>query len=88
MANALGAIVLRRAKPHRTDPIERLKCEIRRRTDVIGISPNEAAITRLIGAILLAHSDEWATQRVRYMTLEAISKVNNNPTASRPAVPG
>ena len=57
-----------RAKIHSTNPIERLNGEINRRTDVVGISPNEGAITRLIGAILLEQCDEWATQRARYMT--------------------
>jgi len=44
---------------------------------VVGIFPNEAAVVRLIGAILLEQSDKWATQRSRYMTLEAISAVND-----------
>ena len=48
-----------RAKLHSTNPIERLNGEIKRRTNVVGILPNEAAITRLIGAILLKQSDEW-----------------------------
>ncbi len=75
-----------RAKIHSTNPIERLNGEIKRRTDVVGIFPNEAAITRLIGAILLEQSDEWATQRARYMTLETISSISDNPTVSLPAV--
>ena len=75
-----------RAKLHSTNPIERLNGEIKRRTDVVGIFPNEAAITRLIGAILLEQSDEWATQRARYMTLETISAISDTAPVSLPAV--
>ncbi|MET4279543.1 hypothetical protein ABIB68_007882 [Bradyrhizobium sp. F1.2.2] len=53
-----------------TNPIERLNGEIKRRTEMVGIFPNEDAIVRLIGAILLEQNDEWAVQRARYMTLE------------------
>ena len=74
-----------RAKLHSTNPIERLNGEIKRRTDVVGIFPNEAAITRLVGALLLEQSDEWATQRSRYMTLETIGAVSNTPSVSLPA---
>nr|CCD31951.1 Transposase, mutator type [Methylocystis sp. SC2] len=58
-----------RVKLHSTNPIERLNGEIKRRTEVVDIFPNEAAITRLVGAILLEQNDEWAVQRSRYMTL-------------------
>jgi transposase-like protein len=75
-----------RAKLHSTNPIERLNGEIKRRTDVVGIFPNEAAITRLVGAILLEQSDEWATQRARYMTLETISAISDTAPVSLPAV--
>ena len=61
-----------RAKLHSTNPIERLNGEIKRRTDVVGIFPNDAAITRLVGALLPEHNDEWAVQRARYMTLETM----------------
>jgi transposase-like protein len=74
-----------RAKIHSTKPIERLNGEVKRRTDVLGIFPNEAAITRLAGAILLEQSNEWATQRARYMTLETIA-LSDNPAVSLPAV--
>jgi transposase-like protein len=76
-----------RTKLHSTNPIERLNGEIKRRTDVVGIFPNEAAVVRLVGAILLEQSDEWATQRARYMTLETISAVSDTAPVSLSAVP-
>jgi transposase-like protein len=75
-----------RTKLHSTNPIERLNGEIKRRTEVIGIFPNEAAITRLVGAILLEQNDEWAVQRARYMTLETIAPLSDDPIAGLPAV--
>ena len=77
-----------RAKFHSTNPIERLNGEIKRRTDVVGIFPNEAAISRLIGAILLEHSDKRAIQRARYMTLETIGSLSDNPIVTTQAVAG
>jgi putative transposase len=75
-----------RAKLHSTNPIERLNGEIKRRTEVVGIFPNEAAIVRLVGAILLEQNDEWAVQRARYMTLETIAPLSNDPIVGLPAV--
>ena len=77
-----------RAKLHSTNPLERLNGEIKRRTEVIGIFPNEAAITRLIGAILLEQNDEWAVQRSRYMTLESVAQLGDDPTVSLPQLAG
>ena len=74
-----------RTKIHSTNPLERLNGEIKRRTDVVGIFPNEAAIYRLVGALLLEQNDEWALQR-RYMTLETLAEVGVNPTVSLSAV--
>ncbi len=59
-------------KLHSTNPIERLNKEVKRRADVVGIFPNEASITRLVGAILLEQNDEWQLQH-RYMTLETMA---------------
>jgi putative transposase len=71
-----------RTKLHSTNPIERLNGEIKRRTEVVGIFPNEAAITRLVGALLLEQNDEWAVQRSRYMTLESITRTGDDAAVS------
>jgi putative transposase len=74
-----------RAKIHSTNPLERVNGEIKRRTEVVGIFPNEAAITRLVGAIMLEQNDEWAVQRARYMTLETIAPLRDDLTLMLPA---
>jgi Transposase, Mutator family len=69
-----------------TNGLERLNGEIKRRTDVVGIFPNDDAIVRLVGAILLEQNDEWAVQRARYMTLETMAALNDDPVVGLPAM--
>ena len=64
-------------KLHSTNPLERLNKEVKRRADVVGIFPNEASITRLVGAILLEQNDEWQLQH-RYMTLETMTTLGED----------
>ena len=61
---------------HSTNPLERLNAEIKRRTNVVGIFPNDRAVTRLVGALLLEQSDEWTLQR-RYMQLEGLQSLSD-----------
>jgi putative transposase len=70
-----------RAKIHSINPLERLNGEIKRRTDVVGIFPNEDVITRPVGALLLEENDEWAV-----LTLETIAPLSDDPIIKLPAV--
>lgn len=70
---------------HSTNPLERLNAEIKRRTNVVGIFPNDRAITRLVGAMLLEQSDEWTLQR-RYMQLEGLQTLSDTAPTRLPAV--
>ena len=73
-------------KIHSTNGLERLNGEIKRRTQVVGIFPNDEAIVRLVGAILLEQNDEWTVQRARYMTLETIAVLSHDATVGLPTM--
>ena len=73
-------------KIYSTNGLERLNGEVKRRTEVVGIFPNEDAVKRLVGAILLEQNDEWAVQRSRFMTLESLATLSDDPIVSLPAV--
>ena len=79
----MGFLAQHRAKIH---SIERLNGKIKRRSNVVGIFPNEDAVTRLIGALLLQQNDEWAAQGARYLMLETIAPVGDDLAISLPSL--
>ena len=68
-----------------TNPLERLNKEIKRRADVVGIFPNDEAVIRLVGALMLEQSDEWAVSR-RYFSLESLASLADTASPKLPAV--
>jgi len=74
-----------RLQIHSTNPLERLNAEVKRRTNVVGIFPNERAIIRLVGAMMIEQNDEWSLQR-RYMQLEGLQSLCESQSARLSAV--
>ena len=64
-----------------TNPLERVNGEIKRRADVAGIFPNEAAILRLVGAVLMETHDEWQITERRYFSEGSMAAINPAPPA-------
>lgn len=75
-----------RVKIHSTNVLERLNGEVKRRADVVGIFPNDKSIMRLVGALLMEQNDEYAIQK-RYMSLESLAVMSDNPAVRLPAAP-
>jgi putative transposase len=70
-----------RSKLRSTNPLERVNREIGRRTDVVGVFPNDAALLRLAGSLLIEHNDEWLVSR-RYLSEASMAELKASDSTS------
>jgi transposase-like protein len=74
-----------RRQLYSTNPLERLNKELKRRSAVVGIFPNRAAVLRLFGALLAEQNDEWLVAAHRYMSELSLRKIFNQSEQDSPA---